>query len=278
MMDEETTGGGAAKRRAERLDGLGERVAAVAHELKVPLSLIVGSLESLDSYVASLIDRIEQLEARVARSEQQPLEADGRMEGQVFANAAALVRICREGADRLEHVVQEITAYARGGAPPSSSARVEVARVLRTSVDLMARSVPNVPPVRLEVPQLPPVRADEGALTRIVVNLLRNAFDALAGRPEPLVRITAALARDAQPAMVEIRVADNGPGIPAADRARVFEPFFSGKAHGIGLGLGLAIAKELVEAQHGTIMLAPASAVLPVASGTAFVIRLPVAP
>jgi two-component system sensor histidine kinase HupT/HoxJ len=269
-MGKETTGA----RRAERLDGLGERVAAVAHELKVPLSLIVGSLESLDSYVSSLIDRVEELEAQVASSGPRLPGIDGQGRGTVYANAAALVRICREGADRLEHVVQEITAYARGGAPPAIQAKVDVARVLRTAVDLMARSIPNAPPVRLEVGDVPQVRADEEALTRILVNLLRNAFDALAGHAAPLVRVTTALAG----AMVEIRVADNGPGIAVEDRARVFEPFFSGKAHGIGLGLGLAIAKELVEAQHGTIELAPCAPGLPFASGTAFVIRLPVAP
>lgn len=273
MVEQAASRAETAKRRAERLDGLGERVAAVAHELKVPLSLIVGSLESLDSYVASLVERIEQLEADAARLGRAAPAAEGR----VFTNAAALVRICREGADRLEHVVQEITAYARGGAAPPPAARVDVARALRTAVDLMARSMPNAPPVRLEVAELPPVRADEDAFTRIVVNLVRNAFDALAGHAAPLVRITAHLGRDLDPPMVEIRIADNGPGIRAEDRSRVFEPFFSGKAHGVGLGLGLAIAKDLAEAQHGTIELAPASAVLPVASGTAFVIRLPVA-
>ena len=61
-------------RRASRLVGLGARVAAVAHEIKVPLSLIVGSLESLDGYVASLVERVAELEARIP----EPTAGDAR--------------------------------------------------------------------------------------------------------------------------------------------------------------------------------------------------------
>lgn len=270
------------QRRAQRLDGLGERVAAVAHEIKVPLSLIIGSLESLDHYVRSLVDRVAALEAGTAHDSDAPAApgsgapADGvarraATAGHAAANATALVHICREGADRLERVVQEITAYARGGTPPHAVERVDVARVLRTAADLVARSMTHAPPIRLLVSDVPPVCADEAALTRVVVNLLRNACDALAGRPDPLVHIEAVRVARAGADWVEVRIADNGPGIAEADRGRVFEPFYSGKAVGAGLGLGLAIAKELVEMQQGTIALERT------APGTVFLIRLPVA-
>jgi signal transduction histidine kinase len=263
---------GIGDRRTTRLDGLGERVVVVAHELKVPLSLIIGSLESLEYYITSLVDRVAELETNARQADAPPSDRPGASGPHVIDNATALVRICREGADRLEHVVQEITAYARGGAPPRAVARVDIAHVLRTAVDLAARSMAHPPPVRLEVPDLPAVRADEATLARVVVNLLRNAFVALAGSPAPLVRVTAAVTPDSGEACAEIRIADNGPGIPEEQRTQVFEPFFTGKTFGAGLGLGLAIAKELIESQHGTIALDPA------ASGTVFVIRLPLAP
>lgn len=258
-------------RRARRLGGLGERVAAVAHEIKVPLSLIIGSLESLDHYVASLVNRVAELESRVGTSSS--ASRDGTpTPPPAAANAAALVHICREGADRLERVVQEITTYARGGTPQQTVENIDVARVLRSTVDLVARSMTHAPPIRLAIPELPNARADDAALTRAVVNLLRNACDALVGHPDPLVRIEAALLELDGRSWIEVRIADNGPGIAETDRGRVFEPFYTGKVIGDGLGLGLAIAKELIEMQQGTLTLARAE------SGTVFVIRLPVAP
>ena len=257
----EGTSGAVRERRGKRLVGLGARVAAVAHEIKVPLSLIVGSLESLEAYVGLLVDRVRELEARGT--------PDGStVGGHVLDNTSVLVRICREGADRLESVVDEITSYARGGTPPPAEARADVARLLRSAVDLVARATPHAPPVLLELPDLPPVCADVAALTRAFVNLLRNAFDALAGSPQGLVCVTAAV----RVGCVEVRISDNGPGIAPDDRDRIFEPFFTGKAFGDGLGLGLAIARELVEAQQGSLELAEP------ASGTQFVIRIPVAP
>lgn len=254
--------------RGRRLGGLGERVAAVAHELKVPLSLIIGSLESLEQHVSALAARIAELDARVPRASSPPAPPAAA----IADNASALMRICREGADRLERVVQDITAYARGRAPRVEVTRIDVARALRTTVDLVARSLPSAPPIRLDLPDLPFVSADEPALGRAIVNLLRNACDAVADRPDPLVRIGAGTLHAGGRALVEIRIVDNGPGIPAADRERVFEPFVTGKAFGAGLGLGLTIAKELVEMQQGTLDLEPS------VTGTAFVIRLPVAP
>jgi two-component system C4-dicarboxylate transport sensor histidine kinase DctB len=147
--------------------------------------------------------------------------------------------------------------------------------VLRTTAELVARASGSAPPILFDLPGLPAVSADEAALGRVVVILLRNAFDALVGVEDAQVTVTAAVRMDlgaCGPARwVEVAVGDNGPGVPPADRARVFEPFFTSKDVGAGLGLGLAIARELVEAQGGSIALAP-----PAARGTTFLLRLPV--
>jgi C4-dicarboxylate-specific signal transduction histidine kinase len=126
----------------------------------------------------------------------------------------------------------------------------------------------------LDLPVLPAVYGDEAALERVFVNLLRNAVEALAEVPDPVVRVTAAVLHDEmQRTHVEVRVRDNGPGIPPADRVRVFEPFFTTKPAGAGLGLGLAIVRQTVEACAGAIDVAPGPT-----PGTEFVIRLRVAP
>jgi signal transduction histidine kinase len=67
-----------------------------------------------------------------------------------------------------------------------------------------------------------------------------------------------------------MRIRDNGPGVPAADRETVFEPFFTTKDQGAGLGLGLAIARDIVERQGGALELSSS-----VGNGAEFIIRLP---
>jgi two-component system, OmpR family, sensor histidine kinase KdpD len=123
--------------------------------------------------------------------------------------------------------------------------------------------------VRLTIePEVPPVRADAAHLERAFANLLENAVRYSAGRPVS-VQVRRSGSR------VVVRVVDQGPGIGVAERERIFEPFYRGRATGretgTGSGLGLAIAKGFVEANGGTISVES----LP-GQGSSFVVSLPI--
>jgi signal transduction histidine kinase len=117
-------------------------------------------------------------------------------------------------------------------------------------------------------------------LGRVVVNLLQNAFDAVAAgggdgqvaaesERRPCVRVSTARLEG----LVEIRVEDNGPGIPPALRSRIFEPFFTTKPVGLGTGLGLSLSHEIVvQGHHGTLDVEPTQG-----GGATFVVTLPAA-
>jgi two-component system NtrC family sensor kinase len=129
--------------------------------------------------------------------------------------------------------------------------------------------------------------ADRSAVAQILLNLLLNAGDALAGAEAPRiavrVRPAAACVREgdgpddsaarARFDAVECRVSDNGPGIREEDRERVFDPFFTTKEPGEGTGLGLSNALRFAEELGGALELAPARE----GEGACFVLRLPVA-
>jgi two-component system sensor histidine kinase TctE len=89
----------------------------------------------------------------------------------------------------------------------------------------------------------------EGLLSALVYNIVENAIR----YTQPGGHVTVAVTRDAQ--RVTLTVTDNGPGIPAEARSRVFEPFYRASAETDGTGLGLAIAKEIVQAHRGDIRL-----------------------
>jgi two-component system, OmpR family, sensor histidine kinase KdpD len=118
-------------------------------------------------------------------------------------------------------------------------------------------------PLMVELPpELPLVQADAAQLERVFVNLIDNAINY--SPPGVPVRISGG----AGGGRVTVRVTDRGRGIPASQRARVFEPFFRGRDAGRGSGLGLAIVRGFVEANNGRVQLS-------VADGTSFAVSFP---
>jgi two-component system, NtrC family, nitrogen regulation sensor histidine kinase NtrY len=121
---------------------------------------------------------------------------------------------------------------------------------------------------------LPAVRLDVEQIRRVVINLVDNAIEALGGanagaRPNgdpPLVLVETR--HDAANGVVRLTVSDNGPGIPAADRDKLFMPYYSTKRR--GSGLGLAIVRRIV-AEHGGSIEATDN----VPNGTVFTVELP---
>ena len=109
---------------------------------------------------------------------------------------------------------------------------------------------------------------DETQLFQLTLNLVLNAFEALA--PEGgVVRISTA----SDGARIALRVADNGPGIPDEVKKKIFDPFFTTKGSGKGIGLGLAIVQQIVEAHGAVISLESAAG-----QGTAFTVTFPAVP
>ncbi len=139
-----------------------------------------------------------------------------------------------------------------------------------------ARQLADVLPrgARLALGSIPEdlsARADPLALEQVLRILMTNAVDATAGCGEIRVRATSVLERKADGPVpgVEIRVSDDGPGVPERDRDRVFEPFFTTKSRARRSGLGLAIASRLIEQQGGALAFEPNEP-----RGSTFVIRL----
>jgi signal transduction histidine kinase len=107
------------------------------------------------------------------------------------------------------------------------------------------------------------VRANDSKLLQILINLFLNAADAMGARGQITVEAEDLVGR------VEIRVRDQGPGVPREDRLRIFDPFFTTKDPGQGTGLGLAVSRSIAQAWGGDLRLAESEA------GALFVISLP---
>lgn len=122
-------------------------------------------------------------------------------------------------------------------------------------------------------PDLPLALADPDGLQQVLVNLLLNARDALADTPNPRIVIAAAPC----PTGVRLEVADNGPGIPAALRGRIFDAFFTTRAPGEGVGLGLTVAAGITHTLGGRLTCEVPSGAGEDAGGALFRLELPAA-
>jgi signal transduction histidine kinase len=238
--------------RAERLATLGRLASGIAHEIGNPLGAITG-------YVELARDRLAAADAELAqgqRDEAAPERAGGSpeqpaREGEARASPHQdaddfLARIAAE-AQRIDAIVRDLLDLARPTEPVLGA--VDLAALAEGAVRLakiQARF--RAVEVALAIPaSLPRVVADERRLVQVILNLLLNAGDAMAGQGK--VRIAACAERGG----VEVEVADDGPGVPAADLPRVFEPFFTTKGAGQGTGLGLAVSLGIVESFGGEL-------------------------
>jgi two-component system nitrogen regulation sensor histidine kinase GlnL len=200
--------------------------AGLAHEIKNPLAGLQGSAELL---------------AREA-------------EGPAKAYAQVIAREAR----RVDGLVRELLDLARPAA--LQVAPVNVHDVLR-DVLVLARALPGADGVAFAErfdPSLPPLHADAEKLTQVLLNLVKNAVEAVAGRPGAAIALETAVASQrlrtasgrTRP-LARLSVRDDGPGIPDAMLSRLFTPFSTSKPH--GTGLGLAISRRIVEAHGGRI-------------------------
>jgi len=170
--------------------------------------------------------------------------------------------------DRAIGFCQATLAFGRAQEQPMLMREVELAPLVQDLRDLIGITEDSVVDFVAEVPPLLSFSADPDQLLRVLLNISRNAMEAMAGNAVPARPARLTVSARAVAGQVEIDIADTGPGIPKEARANLFKPFAGSNRAG-GTGLGLAIAAELMKAQGGSVTL------VAVTDGTCFRISLP---
>jgi signal transduction histidine kinase len=220
--------------RSERLAAIGRIAAQITHEIRNPLSSISLNAEELGE----------------------------RLRGSKEAGAAALCDAIVREVDRLAAVTEEYLRFAR--LPKPQLARSELSEAVRDLLDFVRPELTSAG-IALEqglATDLPDVQADVAQIRQLLLNLIRNAREAMPGGG----KISVSTRTGDGAVFVEVR--DSGPGIPPERLGRIFDPFFTTKER--GTGLGLALAQEIAQEHSGQLTV---SSML--GQGTTFVLRLP---
>jgi PAS domain S-box-containing protein len=272
----------------EKMTGLGQMVAGIAHEINNPVNFIYGNLSHATDYTHDLLNLLELYRGSFPHpgsdilEEIEAIELDFLKED--FPN---LLNSMREGANRIKGIVMSLRNFSRLDEAERKQADIH-SGIDSTLMILHHRLKKQRERPEIEVIQeygdLPLVECYPGQLNQVLMNVLTNAIDALEERMKsdrhlkPRICIQTRLGelkisddRSENLPSVVIRIADNGNGITPQVQSHIFNPFFTTKEVGSGTGLGLSISYQIVVEKHrGKI-----SCHSQVKQGTEFTIEIP---
>lgn len=270
---------------AEKMQGIGQLAAGVAHEINTPMQYLSANTYFLKESFEGIRELIETVRPLVeAASKGKPAEelaeevelCSQRVEADYLLSE--IPRAIGQSVEGIDHVSKIVSALKEFCHPAADQyVDVDINHLIENTLTVTHSAWRYVADVGTHLdPDLPLVKGIPGEIVQALANILVNAADAV---QEEIAASRYALGHiqietKATTSGVEIRIADNGPGVPAAIRSRIFELFFTTKESGRGTGQGLAITHRVIAEKHGgTIDIESKEG-----TGSTFVLRLPLHP
>ena len=245
--------------QAEKMSGLGQLVAGIAHEINNPISFIYGNLTPANDYVESLIELINLYQKFYPQS---PPEIEDKLADMDFdfliADLPKILDSMNVGAQRIREIVLSLRNFSR--LDESEMKPVDIHSGIDSTLLMLQHQLTSndiYPPIEVikEYGKLPKVSCYASELNQVFINIIGNAIDALRQKPKnsekedkPKISIHTSLKNDRN---VLITIADNGIGISKSVLNKIFDPFFTTKPVGSGTGLGLSTSYSIVVKKHG---------------------------
>ncbi|HIK51969.1 MAG TPA: AAA family ATPase [Oscillatoriales cyanobacterium M59_W2019_021] len=250
--------------QSEKMSGLGQLVAGVAHEINNPVSFISGNLFHANEYLEDLLTLIEvyQQEYPIPTPTIQDTIEQIDLEF-LISDLPKLMNSMKMGCDRIKKIVLGLRNFSR--LDESDTKEVDLHEGLENSLMLLQNRLEkkgDCPAIQVikEYGKLPEVNCYASQINQVFLNILNNAIDALEEVRVPLdlpgteqqktpqIRIHTEVIAENQ---VCIRIADNGVGMTEEVKNKVFDPFFTTKPIGKGTGLGMSISYQIIVEKHG---------------------------
>lgn len=267
--------------QSEKMSSLGQMVAGVAHEINNPISFIHGNLIHTHEYTQDLLNLVK-LYQQYCPNAPEPIQAEIEAIDLEFLSEdlEKTLKSMRSGTERIRNIVLSLRNFSRLDEAEFKDANLHEG--LDNTLMLLHNRFKDTskhPEIQLvkEYGNLALIECYPGQLNQVFMNILSNAIDAIdefytQHRDSPKIPTIAIRTSQTEDNWLEIKIADNGVGIPESVRSKLFDPFFTTKPIGKGTGLGLSISYQIVVERHGGKL----SCQSQIGHGTEFIIELPI--
>lgn len=238
--------------QTEKMAGIGQLAAGVAHEINNPIGFVHSNLTSLESYLRDLFSALEACEqmerALPGEASAAQLSALRRELDLDFLkqDIPLLLGESREGIARVKNIVQALRDFTRIDSDRDWHWE-NPQRCLDNTLEVLRGAIANKIEILREYGEMPEIECLPSQLNQVFMNILLNAAQAIEGSGSIRVRT------GQEQELVWVEIGDSGCGIPAEALPHIFEPFFTTRPVGSGTGLGLSAAFNIVAQHHGRI-------------------------
>lgn len=234
---------------SEKLASLATMAAGLAHEINNPLSFVASGVRQLGDWTKRLIAFVAAFDGGATKSDlDRRVKEDGLL--QASAEVKAIIADVQQGIDRITRIVKALSNFVDQGA--LAVAEVDVNAIVEEVVAEVQEGLPQGVTIATACADLPHVETSESGLRTVLRQLLENAIWAVEGVDRPGRVVVGTSIRDD---MVVVTVQDNGCGMSPDVVSRAMDPFFTSRAPGPHVGLGLTIAQSVVRRMGGNLTL-----------------------
>jgi two-component system, NtrC family, sensor kinase len=255
--------------QSEKMSGLGQMVAGVAHEVNNPVNFIHGNLQHTEEYITELLNLVQIYQTTYPTGTPEINQLIDRMDLEFLQqDLPKILASMRFGTERIRNLVLSLRNFSR--LDEAEVKNVDIHEGLRSTLLILSHRLQDQVQVIENFGELPLIDCYPSQLNQVFINIIGNAIDSFpTTQSDRQITITTKQLAYQQ---VQVRIKDNGSGILPEVQSRIFDPFFTTKPIGQGTGLGLSISYQIIERHRGIIQLNSQ-----VDYGTEFVINLPVA-
>lgn len=255
--------------QTEKMSSLGQMVAGIAHEINNPISFIYSNLPHAKEYLEGLIQLIELYQNNYSDSNPEIAEKIESIDLDfIIEDFQDLMNSMQSGADRIQKIVLGLRSFSR--LDESDQKWVNIQDGLESSLMILQPNLHSIN-VITNYTRVSNVFCYPSEINQVFFQILENAIDALS-EPDIINPTLWIETQDLSQDWVQIRIADNGPGIEDSLKSRIFDPFFTTKPVGRGTGLGLSISYQIIVEKHKGELLCNSTP----GKGAEFLIRLPI--